>query len=113
MTISTHAPASPKAQKPGAADPLKQEACIQVVVRFVDGNSILRYSYDVQHRGKKIYQNVGYWTSLWQKKIEFETPPGWKGRVESAAIFHSFDGNRGDKICQFERRAGWTWNRNN
>lgn len=111
--MNTHAPASSKPQKNGAAEPMIREACIQVLIRFVDGHTQKFYSYDVQHRGKKIYQNTGYWTTLWQKKIEFETPPGWKGRVESAGIFHSFDGNQGDKICQFERHTGWTWNRKN
>jgi len=111
MQHATLPAAAAAPRNPGSADPLKREACIQVVVRFVDGNTIKRYSYDVQHRGTSKYQNVPYWTRNWQRIIELETPSGWSGRVESGAIFHSFDGNRGDRICQFERGKGWSWDR--
>lgn len=94
-------------QPRSTADPLKQEASIQVVVRFSDQNVRTFYSGDIRYRTKWQYQHVGYWLQTWKHKIQNETPPGWQGRVVEAAIFRNFDGNRGDKIAQFTRDKGW------
>lgn len=94
--------------KPRSADPLKQHACVVAIIRFADGNVRSFYSRDVDHRNDYRYHNKGFWTSYWQKRIENESPTGWQGRVDEAAIFHSFDGNRGDKICQWiKAKGGW------
>lgn len=94
----------------GSADPLKQHACVQVIVQFIDGNRRTFYSRDIDHLNgdKKNYQWVPHWVGYWRNRIEKETPPGWQGRVEEAAIFYSFDGNRGDKIAQWSKaKGGW------
>lgn len=93
------------------ADPLKRHACVQAIVRFVDGNVRTFYSRDIDCHAvaskKRNYHNLGYWVQYWKMRIQNELPAGWKGRVQEAAIFYSFDGNRGDKICQFDRARGW------
>lgn len=97
-------------QQPQArnADPMKQHACIQVIVRFCDGNARTFYSRDIDNRTNWKYKHLGYWVQYWKYRIEKETPPGWQGRVDEAAIFHSYDGNRGDKIAQWSKgKGGW------
>jgi hypothetical protein len=102
---------SPQKPRPNASvvEPLKRHACIVVIVRFIDDNKRTFYSRDIDHTNDpKKYRNVAYWLYQWKKRIEFEEPDGWKGRVKEAAIFHSFDGNRGDKIDQFiKNEGGW------
>ncbi|MCX6216535.1 hypothetical protein [Spirosoma sp.] len=96
-----------------SADPLKQHACIQVIVKFVDGNVRTFYSRDIDclNQNKWKYKHVAYWVQYWKYRIEKESPTGWEGRVSEAAIFHSFDGNRGDKILQWiKARGGWQKN---
>ncbi|WP_266364224.1 hypothetical protein [Tellurirhabdus rosea] len=95
------------------ADPLKRHACIQVIVRFVDDNVRVFYSRDIdchniQSKQWK-YRNLNYWVQYWKYRIEKETPNGWAGRVKEGAIFHSWDGNRGDRIAQFDKRTGWQY----
>jgi hypothetical protein len=100
----------PTNQRPQASnsDPLKQHASIVVIIRFIDGNSRTFYSRDIDKKGTWMYKHVGYWVQYWKYRIEKETPAGWTGRVDEAAIFHCFDGNRGDKICQFSKsKGGW------
>ncbi|MFC5413125.1 hypothetical protein ACFPMF_27640 [Larkinella bovis] len=95
------------------ADPLKRHACVQAIVRFVDGNVRTFYSRDIDAHGVASkqwkYQNLGYWVQYWKYRIENELPEGWKGRVLEGAIFHSFDGNRGDRIAQWDRNKGWQY----
>ncbi|MDF7817955.1 hypothetical protein P1X15_10125 [Runella sp. MFBS21] len=88
-------------------DPLKEEASIQVIVCFIDGNRRTFYSGDIRYRGKWQYGHKGYWVQYWKHRIEHETPEGWQGRVVSGAIFHNNVGNRGDKIAQFDKGKGW------
>lgn len=94
----------PRTQNP---DPLIQEASIIVVIQFLDNRRTF-YSGDIRYRGKWQYQHVGYWVQYWKHRIEKETPEGWTGRVKEAAIFHNFEGNRGDKIAQFDKIKGWS-----
>lgn len=96
-------------QKPmGSADPLKQNACVVAIIRFADGNVRSFYSRDIEHKSNWRFKHVPYWTQYWKHRIEKESPTGWQGRVDEAAIFHSFDGNRGDKICQWiKAKGGW------
>ncbi len=90
------------------ADPLKQHACLMVIIQFIDGNRRTFYSRDVDNRRNWRYHHIGYWTQYWRHRIEKETPNGWTGRVDEAAIFYAFDGNRGDKIAQWSKmKGGW------
>ncbi|UHG93351.1 hypothetical protein [Spirosoma oryzicola] len=90
------------------ADPLKQHACVVLHVRFIDGNKRPFYSRDIDYKNQWQYGNERYWVQRFKKMVEEETPKGWSGRVDEAAIFYNFDGNRGDKICQFIKdKGGW------
>lgn len=92
---------------PGAADPLKQHACLVAYVRFVDQNVRPFYSRDVGVKGTGKYHHKGYWLTYLKNMIEFERPTGWKGRVIAGGIFHCFDGNKGDRICQWDAAKGF------
>ncbi|GEM_PF-4321141 len=89
------------------AEPLKRAACVVLYVRFVDNNMRPFYSRDIEFKPSDYrYHNEGYWTQRFKLMVKDESPAGWKGRVQEAAIFHSFDGNKGDKICQFNKLTG-------
>lgn len=88
------------------AEPMKRAASVVLIVRFVDGNAVTFYSRDIEYNDWR-RNNPGYWTTRFQKMVEEESPKGWKGRVMEAAIFRCFDGNWGDKICQYNKTAGW------
>ncbi len=88
------------------AEPLKRAACVVLYVRFIDNNMRPFYSRDIEYDDHR-KGNAGYWTQRFKLMVQDESPAGWKGRVSEAAIFHSFDGNKGDKICQFSKQAGW------
>lgn len=105
MTMNTHAPAKKQGiHKPGAADPMKQEASIQILIRFIDKDYNMKlYSKDVKFKGQYLYQNKQYWVNDWKRQIEFR----WAGRVVEAAIFHNNMGEQGEKICQFTMGQGW------
>ncbi len=95
--------------KPAAsrdAEPMKRAASVMLVVRFVDNNTVTFYSRDIEYSDWR-NGNAGYWTSRFQRMVSDESPKGWKGRVSQAAIFRCFDGNRGDKICQYNLTNGW------
>lgn len=95
--------------RPANSDPLKEEASVQVIVAFADGNRRTFFSGDIRYRGKWQYHHVAYWVQYWKQRIEHETPDGWKGRVLSGAIFYNNVGNRGDKIAQFDKGKGWSY----
>lgn len=97
----------PTPPKANSADPLKNEATLIVIVKFVDGNSRTFFSGDVRHRGTWRYHNLGYWLAYWKHRVENETPEGWKGRIVEAAFFRNNAGQRGDKIAQYDKVKGW------
>lgn len=107
MPATVHSPAPSRLAASAAADPLKRQACLQVIIKFVDDTVRVFYSRDIDHKGQWKDGNIAYWVDYWKPRIEFETPPGWAGRVKEAGIFASFDGTRGDKLLQFDRRRGW------
>ena len=99
-----HAPQKPK---PPSAEALKTEACLLIIVKFVDGNSRVFYSGDVRFKGKWQYKNFAYWLEYWKHRIEKESPEGWEGRVAEGAIFHNQNGQRGQKVLQYDKSKGW------
>lgn len=98
----------PASKQSTNAEPLVVEASVQVIIRFIDGKRRTFYSGDIRYRGKWQYHHTGYWVQYWKQRIEHETPEGWKGRVVEGAIFYNQQGNRGDKIAQFDRVKGWS-----
>ena len=97
----------PITKPPPSAAALKAEACLLVIIKFIDGNSRTFYSGDVRFKGKWQYHNFAYWLSYWKHRIEKETPEGWEGRVAEGAIFHNKNGERGDKVLQYDKAKGW------
>jgi hypothetical protein len=101
-------------QDPSKAARFKREACLVVYVRFYDGNVRTYYNRDIDYkedpdpRKRRLYHLLHHWVYRWRQLIQKEEPEGWKGQVWHAAIFQMWDGNRGDKICQFmKERGGW------
>lgn len=94
---------------PGKSWPLKEHASVMTIIRFLDGNVRTMYSRDVEYKNdKKRYHNIGYWLNRFKLMIETESPSGWRGQVEEAAIFYCVFGNRGDKILQWSKsKGGW------